>query len=349
MRLEALSRYAALLVLGCAAVSTALACGSGAHQHASARGCSVVVRAGAGLERTVKAARPGETICLRTGDYDVQRLPIRVSGKAGRRITLRSENPKRPATIHGVVYLADSANYWTFEDIRLDGRNRWNLPSPIVNGDHSIWRRLDVTNHHAGAGTSGGGICFSLGQTKRYGYAGDTTIEDSRIHDCGVSDNHNHGIYVTATSGFTIVRDNWIYRNGDRGIQLYPAAANVLITHNAIDGNGSGVIFSGVGSLTSRNITVVGNIISNSRNRWNVESWYPKGTPVGTGNVVKGNCLWASNSNRQYDEHSGIAPPVGFKVGSANVTQRPDFRVEDGVLVRAGDGGCRGYGPRTSS
>jgi parallel beta-helix repeat protein len=348
MRHEALSRYAALLVLACAAVTVTLACASSVRSHATTGECSVVVRPGVGLGRTVKAARPGDTICLRAGDYDANRLPIRVSGKARARITLRSEIAKRPATIHGVVYLADSANYWTFEDLHLDGRNRWNLPSPIVNGDHSIWRRLDVTNHHAGAGTSGGGICFSLGQTKRYGYAGDTTIEDSRIHDCGVSDNHNHGIYVTATSGLTIVRDNWIYRNGDRGIQLYPAAANVLITHNAIDDNGSGVIFSGVGSLTSHNITVVGNIISNSRNRWNVESWYPSGTPIGTGNVVTGNCLWASNSNPQYDENSGIAPPVGFKVGSANVTQQPDFRVTDGVLTRSGAGGCRGYGPRTS-
>ncbi|MGN6798166.1 MAG: right-handed parallel beta-helix repeat-containing protein, partial [Gaiellaceae bacterium] len=226
-----------------------------------------MVHPGEGLGRKVKGAKPGETICLRPGDYDVRRLTIRTAGAAGAPITLRSVAAKRPATIHGVVYLADSANYWTFEDLHLDGRNPWNLPSPIVSGDHSIWRRLDVTNHHAGAGRSGGGICFSLGQTRRYGYAGDTTIEDSRIHDCGVSDNNNHGIYVTATSGRTVVRDNWIYRNGDRGIQLYPAAKNVLITHNAIDDNGSGVIFGGLGALTSRNVTVVGNIISNSRNR----------------------------------------------------------------------------------
>ena len=346
MRHGEMLRYAALLVFGWAAVVVTLACASSVSSPAVVGRCTVVVSPGEGLARTVKAAKPGDTICLRAGDYDVKRLPIRTTGAAGARITLRSANPKRPATIHGVVYLANSANYWTFEDLHLDGRNRWNLPSPIVNGDHSIWRRLDVTNHHAGAGTSGGGICFSLGQTKRYGYAGDTTIEHSRIHDCGVSDNHNHGIYVTATTGLTIVRDNWIYRNGDRGIQLYPAAKNVLITHNAIDDNGSGVIFSGVGSLTSRNITVVGNIISNSRNRWNVESWYPSGTPIGTGNVVTGNCLWASNSNQQYDENSGIAPPVGFKVGSANVTQQPDFHITDGVLMRSGDG-CRGYGPRT--
>ena len=57
--------------------------------------------------------------------------------------------------------------------------------------------------------------------------------------------------------------------NGDRGIQLYPAAQNVLISRNVIDSNGSGLIFSGAGSLTSRNVIVTRNIISNSRKRWN--------------------------------------------------------------------------------
>jgi parallel beta-helix repeat protein len=309
--------------------------------------CSVVVHSRSGLVRTIAAAAPGGTICLQAADYDVGRLTIRRPGRAGARITLRSSIPWRPATIHGAIYLADSANYWTFENLRLDGRNRWNMPSPMVSGDHSIWRQVDVTNHHAGAGVSGGGICFSLGQTKTYGYAGNTTIEHSRIHDCGVSDNHNHGIYITATSGLTIIRDNWIYRNGDRGIQLYPAAANVLITHNTIDSNGSGVIFGGLGSLTSHNVAVVGNIISNSRNRWNVESWYPPGTPVGTANLVAHNCLWASNSNSQYDTNGGIAPPIGFTIGAANVTQRPDFRVARlGIPKRSSEGGCRGFGPR---
>lgn len=349
MRLKAPSTHAAVgaLAVGAAALTIVLA--SGVLTHAPKKmACSVVTHAGAGLGRKVRAAKPGDTICLRAGDYDVRRLVIRTAGAPGAPITLRSADPDRPATIRGVIYLADSANYWTVEDLHIDGRNRWNLPSPIVSGDHSIWRRLDVTNHHAGAGAGGGGICFSLGQTKRYGYAGDTTIEGNRIHDCGVSDNQNHGIYVTATSGRTIIRDNWIYRNGDRGIQLYPNAANVLITHNAIDGNGSGVIFGGLGSLTSHDVVVVGNIISNSRKRWNVESWYPRGTPAGTGNVVAHNCLWASNANSDYDANSGIAPPIGFTVGPSNVTQQPDFRVTDGVLKLSGDGGCRGYGPRST-
>lgn len=321
--------------------------GTNAMSAASVRpaGCSVLVHPGSGLQRTVNRARFGSTICLEGGDYNVRRLFIVSSGRPGQPITLQSADPHHPATIHGAIYYKHSADYWTFAYLHLDSRNVWDLPSPIVDGNHSIWNHVDVTNDHAGAGVSGGGICFALGQTQTYGYAGDTTIENSRIHDCGISDNHNHGIYVEATTGTTIIRDNWIYRNGDRGVQLYPAAENVLIENNVIDGNGSGIIFSGLDSLTSSNITVTGNIISNSQKRWNIESWYPSGTPAGTGNVVENNCLWASNGTRYYDARGGVAEQVGFTVGT-NVIQRPVFQLVDGgKLVRSPRGGCRGYGP----
>ena len=71
-------------------------------------------------------------------------------------------------------------------------------------------------------------------------------IEGNRIHDCGElpAANHDHGIYVGNAAGRSI-RDNWIYDNADRGIQLYPDADRTAITGNVIDGNGQGVIFGG--------------------------------------------------------------------------------------------------------
>ena len=306
------------------------------------------MRPGGGLQRFVARLRPGDVGCLTAGYYDIHRLILGSRGSAEAPIVLRSLDPNHPATLHGVVWLSSSGRYWIVEDLRIDGRNRWNLPSPIVNGSHSIWRRLDVSNRGSGDGTQpyGGGICFNLGQTDRYGPASDTTIEESRIHDCGVSTNHNHGIYVVETTGTTTIRDNWIFRNGDRGVQLYPAAEHVVVSRNVIDSNGSGVIFSGDGGLTSRHDVVMHNIISNSRNRWNVESWYPSGTPIGTGNMVAQNCTWASSPNRYYHTHGGIASPYGFKVGAGNVVQRPLF-----VNTSSGDfrllprSGCQGFGP----
>jgi hypothetical protein len=310
--------------------------------------CTLVARPGYGLQRLVARLRPGQTGCLAPGDYNIRRLILNVSGAPKAPIVLRSLMSNRPATLHGVVWLSKSADYWVVQGLRIDGRNPWNLPSPIVNGSHSVWRRNDVSNRGSGDGTQpyGGGICFNLGQTDSYGYATDTIIEQSRIHDCGISNNHNHGIYAVATSGTTIIRDNWIYQNGDRGIQLYPAGEHILITHNVIDGNGSGIIFSGLGSLTSRDVIVSRNIISNSRNRWNVESWYPDGTPIGTDNLVVRNCLWADSPNDYYNSRGGIGPAVGFAVGAGNLVQQPRFLGSNrGDLALRPTSGCKGFGP----
>jgi len=309
------------------------------------RGCTAATAPGRGLQRFVDGLRAGDVGCLLPGDYDARRLVLRRRGTARARITLRSADPKHRATVHGRLWVSSAGSYWTIEDLDLDGRNAHNLPSPVVNGDDTVWRRVDVTNHRAGDGATSGGICFLLGDTTRWGIPRNTAIVESRIHDCGVSDNSNHGIYISATAGTTVIEDNWIYRNGDRGVQLYPDASHVRIVHNVIDQNGTGVIFSGTGPYASHENVVLGNIISNSRNRWNVESWYPDGTGSAVGNVVAGNCLWATNATPQYDTDGGVAPPTGFSVGP-NVVQRPLFVAPDEGDFRLVKGsGCAGYGP----
>jgi Right handed beta helix region len=118
-----------------------------------------------------------------------------------------------------------------------------------------------------------------------------------------------------------VIRGNWIYDNADRGIQLYPDAQNTTITGNVIDGNGQGIIFSGEGGLASSNNLVEGNVIANSRLRNNVESWYPRGNPIGQNNVVRNNCV----KGGAYDEgDGGIGDQVGFKV-TTTMRSRPAF------------------------
>ena len=296
---------------------------------------------GHGLQRFVASLRPGERGCLPPGSYNSRKLTFPRSGRPGAPITLRSSDAKHPAVIHGVVWLRNDANYVTLEDLVIVGTSGV-LPTVIVNGDNSVWNRIDVSNPPVDG--EPGGICFSLGNTDGWGYAANTTIENSRIHDCGRSTNMNHGIYVQATSGRTLIRDNWIFRNGDRGIQFFPAAQNVLVSHNVIDGNGSGIIFSGDESHTSHDITVSDNIISNSTVRWNVESSFPTGVVVGTNNVVAHNCVWASGRERFYDARGGISGDSGF-VSTGNVVQRPLFESSTaGDLLLKSASGCRGYG-----
>ena len=299
------------------------------------------MRPGHGLQLFVNSLRPGDRGCLPPGDYNARKLTFSRSGRPGAPITVQSSDPDEPATIRGVVWVRDEANYITLEDLAIVGGSAV-LPAAIVNGDHSVWNRVDVSN--PASGDSPGGICFSLGNTHTWGWAASTTIENSRIHDCGPTTNMNHGIYAQATTGRTLIVGNWIYNNGDRGIQLYPAAQNVLIAHNVINGNGSGVIFAGDGEKGSHDITVRDNIISNSKARWNVESSYPTGGVGGANNFLVHNCVWASAAEKYYNASGGVSGPDGYSVAD-NVVQQPRFvAASQGDLRLMTPTGCSGYG-----
>ena len=231
-------------------------------------------------QRLINSLAPGETGCFGAGTYsNDDQLKVSTAG-----VTLAGY-PGEQATLRGRIWVAQGADGVTFQDLVLDGRNAKGLPSPTVNANDAVFRNDEVTNHRTA-------ICFMLGSST-WGRADRTLIEDNTIHDCGVRPrtNKQHGIYVSH-GDYTVIRNNWIYRNADRGIQLYPDAQHTTITGNVIDANGEGIIFSGAGGLASNYNTVTSNLITNSRVRYNVESFYPAGNPVGTGNVVAGNCLW---------------------------------------------------------
>ena len=184
------------------------------------------------------------------------------------------------------------------------------------------------------------------GAFERWGMANRVKLAWNRIHNCGriPPTNHDHGIYVEGAQR-TVIRGNLIYDNADRGVQLYPNAQRTLVTANVIDGNGEGVIFSSeaAGGAYSRpyassDNVVTRNIISNSRERHNVESWW--GGPVGTGNVVRGNCLWNGELGN-LDLSGGGFLAVGNVVAEPRFVDREakDFRLRGGSP-------CAGMGPR---
>jgi parallel beta-helix repeat protein len=154
-----------------------------------------------------------------------------------------------------------------------------------VNADDVVLRGNDITNHHTS-------ICVSVND-----YGGEppprgVVIENNVIHDCGElpATNHHHGIYIADAEG-TVIRDNLIYGNADRGLQLYPDANGSIVTGNIIYGNGEGVIFGGDGDSSSDDNLVANNVITDSTIRWNIQSHWQG--PVGYGNVARDNCVWS--------------------------------------------------------
>jgi parallel beta-helix repeat protein len=284
--------------------------------------CDQVGSPGRGAaQRLVDSLDPGQTGCLRGGLYEGN---VRV-GKPG--ITLTSYAGEK-ATVKGRFYVPQGSDDVTVEGLYLDGTNPDMLPSPTINSDGVTFRRNDVTNNHRG-------ICFVLGHPD-WGRANGSVIEFNRIHDCGrlPATNHDHGIYV-ATATNTRIRGNWIYDNADFGVHLYPDAQKTTVTGNVIDGNGEGLTFSGEYGVASNDNLVEGNVITNSRVRYNVESWFSPGNPIGRNNVVRGNCVRGGVRDHG---NGGIAGEWGFRVVQT-VRAKPAFasRARDDFRLESGD------------
>jgi parallel beta-helix repeat protein len=241
-------------------------------------------------------------------------------------ITLQSA-PGERATIKARVYVPAGADGVTVQNLNLNGAPN-PVPSPTINADNTRWLNNDVTNEHRSKS------CFIIGHID-YGTATGTLIRNNRIHDCGSLPGvstypHGHGIYINSARDTRII-GNEIYGNTDRGIQLRIDAQRTTIERNIIDGNGTGIIFSGDHGSASNGTVVTNNIISFPRDTYTVNSFYPTGNPIGQNNVVRNNCMFDGRG-------SGVKESqVGFSA-SDNVIRDPlyvdrakhDFRLREG-------------------
>jgi parallel beta-helix repeat protein len=317
------------MVVAAAALVTTGACAPAAVTHSS-RGCTKTLVAGQGsLNRFAAHLRPGAVGCLRGMFHH----PLRIHNGGYR---LRSA-PGSRATIDGLVSFTRTAHDVVLARLTLRSPH---TPNVRINGTRITIRRSAITNRHTG-------ICISIGGGfERWGMAHGTKLLRNRIHDCGrlPVTNHDHGIYVEGSIG-AVIADNLIYDNADRGIQLYPNARDSVITNNVIDGNGEGVAFGSAPAggeystaYASSGNLVARNIISNSRKRHNLESWW--GGPVGTSNLARENCLW-NGAQGNIDLTAGGFLALGNVVAKPGFVdaQAGDFRLEPGSP-------CAGMGPQ---
>ena len=237
------------------------------------------------IQRAVRARKRVRVLCLRGGVYRTGEVWLRRRG-----MTITSVPGERAIWRGRIIVRAPGV---TLERLTLDGtaRGRGSRPSPTINGDNFTLRDSDVTNRN--------GICVHPVTYRRLTPT-NFKIERNRVHDCGrrPPTNHDHGIYVA--SGRGVIRRNVVFDNADRGIQLYPRARRVRVYENTIDGNGEGVL---IGDGAARNL-VTDNLITNSRARWNVETY----NLHGRGNAVLSNCVQASTET--YSHRGGIAPGI---------------------------------------
>lgn len=274
------------------------------------------------LRRLVESWRPGWVGCVE-GSF-VEDVSIFRGGTTSDPVVLRSR-PGTSASIRGRVWIADGADHVVVSNLVLDGRanvgeGREDLPSPTVNGDGAMLLSNDISNAQTR-------VCVVLGSIRGYGTTSDTTLAYNRIHHCGRRGrNTHHGIYVESARRARIVH-NVIYRNADRGVQLYPDAQQTLVMRNLFEGNGEGLIFSGAEGYASSGNRVLRNVFANSVLRSNVEHYWDQPGRIGTGNVAIRNCMGGARQGN-------FALPVQGYVAHSNATgvlryrnsSRADFR-----------------------
>jgi parallel beta-helix repeat protein len=263
-------------------------------------------------QKLVNSLTAGQTGCLRGGPYPGAVTIVR-GGSEGAPVTLQSY-PGERARVVGRVLVQSGADYVTLSNLDLVGTNLENLGSPAIEANYATVEDSDITNLNTAD-------CVFVGTSEHF--VEHVTITRNRIHDCGLIPltNRHQGISVW-NAGDTEITRNVIYNNADRGIQLWPNAQRTLVARNTLDGNGEGILLAGSKTLTSDNNVIERNVVTNSTARDNIEVNWPVGAPVGTGNVVRENCV--SGGPRDNGD-GGIQPRVKGVVVSGNLVASPDY------------------------
>jgi hypothetical protein len=315
-------------LVAAAALALTAALAPSAHALTPAAGCSLYAAASGGSDAASgSAAAPfktaqkladtlaaGQTGCVAAGTYTGGLRVAKGGTGDAERLTIQSY-PGQRAKIVGQVYIVQTANFVTVQNLELDGTNSLGKPSPMVNGDDSLFTGNNV---HSDVDS-----CFVLGDLV-YGVADRTVIRGNRIHDCGVDGtNMDHGVYIRQAND-TKVLGNVIHDNPDRGVQLFMNGDRSVVQGNLIDRNGEGVMFSGDSDEASDDNLVTGNIITNSRLRTDVEYYWMPGM-VGLGNVLSANCI-----------HGGVQGAL--KAGMTGVTVTGDNLFSNPLLLLSKQG-----------
>ena len=249
---------------------------------------------------------PGETGCFRAGTYSFGTLTLTTA-----QVTLAPYGSEA-VTLAGHIKALPAAQNSVIEGMVLDASSSPdNTMGPKIYASGFVLRDNEITNRHSE-------ICVIVGSYNSEPAPVGVVIERNRIHDCGAlpATNLDHGIYI-AEARSTIVHDNWIYDNADRGIQQYPDVKGSVITGNVIASNGQGVNFSGAGSLVTTDATVAGNIVVDSKIGDNA---YSGGSgPNGTNNLFRDNCVHSLSGG------SGIESSPRSFTASNNLVANPDF------------------------
>jgi hypothetical protein len=278
-------------------------------------------------QRLVESLRPGQTGCLRGGVYDEADdgyvLRFERAGRPSARITVRS-HPGERARLVGIVNVTSGADWVTLSDVDVEGDGSQNTIK--VYAANVLIEDNDITNKLRGES------CLILGSNDGAGGAVRTIVRRNRFFDCGspANDNKDHAIYAARLSDGRIERNLFVNSAG-KTIQLYPNSDRTVVVRNVIDGGQDtvrgGIAIGGDDDFASSDNLVERNIIAHAFDYGVYANW---GSRVGSGNVVRSNCIWDSGT-ADVDADEGVAAYGNVSADPGFVDrERRDFRLRSG-------------------
>ena len=285
------------------------------------------------LTKLAATLAPGQTGCLPAGSSFAAREVITGVGSSGGRVTITTEPGGARATLLDGIETTQASRYLTLTNLAIGALD--NSPTRGVSGTVVLrGYSTALTRSDVGPGTlkQAGRSCIVLD------HAGTALISGNVLHNCNGDSPGLYGAGVlAATSAGARILDNVIFGNvsGD-ALAFAPSAQYSVVRHNLIVNNLNGVYFGGGPRVASRHNRVEENVISGS-GRFVVHSAYDANSPIGSGNVVRKNCLWNPNTK--------LAAGIGFKL-AVNRTVNPRVVKKPGTYRLAAASPCRAYRPQ---
>lgn len=268
------------------------------------------------VARLVQALGPGQTGCLAAGAVFPERLVIGAQGTPSRPITITTPSGARAVLGEGIEFLQSSRSVVVSRvAARLSGQEPYNAQAAVVQigGFRNRLVRSEVW---------GGGVTDKSRACVQVDHGNLVVVDRNLVHDCGVV-KANPAIYApgirVVTGANAQITNNVIWSTPGDGIALAPNAQGARVSSNLIDGTANGVFFAGDARFTSNRNRVTGNIITYIAG-YAAHGSNPTGKPVGTRNLVTGNCVW--QPGRGLFGGSGFTAP-GNRVVDPQYVNRP--------------------------
>ncbi len=273
------------------------------------------------LDKLAKSLPPGQTGCLLPGSTVGKREAITAAGKGGKgRITITTGPGGPRAVLANGIETTQATRYLTLSNLELtaaNGSTPQNVSGTVILRGYST--ALRGSRVGPGSLKEEGRSCVVLDHARA------AVIQANVLHDCdGASPGqYGAGVLAAISAGARIV-GNVIYGNtGGDGIAFSPNAQFSVARRNLIVDNTAGIYFGGDTKTASRGNLVEQNVIARSGKVVVHSAFGPGGSPVGSGNVVRGNCIW------------GTGVPTASGNGFAMSGNR---KINPRVVARAGGG-----------